>query len=418
VKDFELKYGSGKVKVAVPEEDLIGVLAGRHMEPLPSPQEAVWAALQEPIASAPLKEIIKKGEKVALVVSDYTRATKADIFLPVLVNHLNELGIPDQDIFIVFANGTHPLQTSEKQEKIVGKDIAGRIKMLDHQCKDKAELVNLGTTSRGTPVEINKRVYEADRRILTGSITYHYFAGFGGGRKAVLPGIASYETIQTNHRLSMNPKSTTAALDDNPLSLDMEEAAKMFKPDFILNTVLNENKELCGVFAGDLIAAHRAGCQFINEYAMVRIKEKADLIIAAAGGGVMDINYVQSHKGMENAHFALKDGGVMILLAESAEGFPSDVYEKYIKLGSGQKIHENLDQTFTIPGHTVFATFYKAEKFKVIWVSKLPKDVVESMRITPADTFEEAYDLANKWLGDQRKTYIIPVAYTTFPVLK
>lgn len=417
MKEFELKYGSGKVKVSVPEEDLIGVLSGRHMEPIPSPQEAVWAALQEPIASAPLKEIIKKGEKVALVVSDYTRATKADIFLPVLVNHLNELGIPDHDIFIVFANGTHPLQTPEKQEKIVGKEIASRIKMFDHECSNKAEVIHLGTTSRGTPVEINKRVYEADRRILTGSITYHYFAGFGGGRKSVLPGIASYEAIQTNHRLSMNPKSTTAALDDNPLSLDMEEAAQMFRPDFILNTVLNENKELCGVFAGDLIAAHRAGCQFINEYTMVRIKEKADFIIAAAGGGGMDINYVQSHKGMENAHFALKDGGVMILLAESSEGFPSEVYEKYIKLGSGQKIHEDLDKTFTIPGHTVFATFYKAEKFKVIWVSKLPKDVVKSMKITPADTFAEAYSLAKKWLGDQRKTYIMPVAYTTFPVL-
>jgi nickel-dependent lactate racemase len=418
MKDFDLKYGPGTVKISVPEKDIISVLSGRHMEPLPSPKDAVWAALREPIGTPSLSQSVKKGERVAIVVSDYTRATKADIFLPVLVDHLNELGIPGRDMFIVFATGTHPLHTPDKQEKIVGKEIAKRIKLFDHDCKDGSNLIDLGKTSRGTPLKVNKMVYEADRKILTGSITYHYFAGFGGGRKAVLPGISGFEAIQANHRLSMDPRSTTAALDDNPLSLDMEEAAKMFKPDFILNTVLNENKELCGVFAGDLIAAHRAGCQFINEYAMVKIKEKADLVIAAAGGGGMDINYVQSHKGMENAHFASKEGGVMILLAESSEGFPKDIYLDYIKLGSAQKIHAELDKNFTIPGHTVFATFWKSEKHQIIWVSKLPKDVVKKMKITPADSFEEAYALAKEWLKGKRETYIMPVAYTTFPVMK
>ncbi|NQT29358.1 MAG: nickel-dependent lactate racemase [Candidatus Saganbacteria bacterium] len=417
MKNFNLKYGSGKIAVSIPEKDLIGVLSGRHMEPIPDPPNVIFAALKEPINCPPLSKIVKKGEKVAIVVSDYTRATKADVFLPILVNHLNELGIPDENIFIVFATGTHPPHTREKQEKIVGSEIASRIKMYDHECKDESQLIDLGTTSRGTPVKVNKKVYEADRKILTGSITYHYFAGFGGGRKSVLPGICGYESIQTNHRLSMNPKSTTAALDDNPLSLDMEEAAQLFKPDFILNTVLNENKELCGVFAGDLIAAHRAGCQFINEYAMVRIEQKADLIVASSGGGGMDINYVQSHKAMENAHFALKDGGVMILLAEASEGFPSEMYEKYIKFGSGEAIHKELDQRFTIPGHTVFATFWKSEKYKIIWVTKLPKDIVKSMKITPADSFAEAYSIAEKWLPANPKTYVMPVAYTTFPVV-
>ncbi len=338
--------------------------------------------------------------------------------MPILVNQLNELGVPDSNIFIVFATGTHPLHTREKQEKIVGKEVASRIKMFDHDCKDESNLVLLGRTSRGTPVKINKMVCEADRKILTGSITYHYFAGFGGGRKSVLPGIAGFETIQTNHKLSMQPESTTAALDNNPLSLDMEEAAKMLKPDFLLNTMLNENKELCGIFAGDLIAAHRAGCKFINDYAMVKINKKADLIVAACGGGGMDINYVQAHKGMENAHFALKEGGVMILLGECSEGFPKEIYLDYIKLGSAEKIHEELDKNFTIPGHTVFATFWKSEKFKIVWVSKLPKDIVKKMNIAPADTFEDAYALARKWLGDKRGTYIMPCAYTTFPVMR
>lgn len=417
MKEIELKYGVGEIKVDLSEESNIKVLSGKCMESLSSPSGAILKALQEPIGTPSLTKIINKGEKVVLVVSDYTRATKADVFLPILVNQLNEVGVSDSDIFIVFANGTHPLQSRQKQEKIVGKKIAARIKMFDHDCRDESNLIDIGKTSRGTQVKVNKKVYDADRKILTGSITFHYFAGFGGGRKAVFPGVAGFESIQTNHRLSMQSKSTTAALDDNPLSLDLEEAAKMFKPDFILNTVLNENKELCGVFAGDLIAAHRAGCQFINEYAMVQIDKKADFVIAAAGGGGMDINYVQSHKGMENAHFALKDGGVMILLAECSEGFPSEAYLKYIKLGSAAKIHEELDQNFTIPGHTVFSAFCKSERFKIIWVSKLPKEMVKSMNITPVDTFQEAYELAQQWLGDKRETYIIPCAYTTFPVM-
>jgi len=416
MRSLELKYGAEKITIHVPKEQVISVLSGRHMSPLRDPVNAIWAALQEPIETPSPRKTIKKGEKVAIVVSDYTRSTKADLFLPVLVDELNEAGIQDKDIFIVFGNGTHSLHTREKQEQIVGKEIANRIQMFDHDCHDETNLISLGKTSRGTPLKVNKKVYEADRKILTGSITYHYFAGFSGGRKAILPGISGFETIQTNHRMSMLPECTTAALDDNPLSLDMEEAAKMVKPDFILNTVLNENKEICGVFAGELIAAHRAGCQFIDEYAMVRINQKADLVIAAAGGGGMDLNYVQSHKAMENASFALKEGGVMILLAEAAEGFPSEVYLKYINLGSAKSIHDELERNFTIPGHTVYATFCKSEKFKIIWVTKLPKEIVKKMKIIPADNFEEAYDLAHKWLPAQPPTYIMPLAYTTFPV--
>ena len=418
MRNIELKYGAEKITIDIPKSQVLSVLSGRHMYPLRDPLNAIWAALQEPIETPPLRKIVKKGEKVAILASDYTRATKADLFLPVLVDELNKSGIQDSDIFIVFSNGTHPLHTREKQEQIVGKEIANRLQMFDHDCRDESNLISIGKTSRGTPLKVNKKVYEADRKILTGSITYHYFAGFGGGRKSILPGISSFETIQTNHRLSMQPECTTAALDNNPLSLDMEEAAKMVKPDFILNTVLNENKEICGIFAGDLMAAHRAGCQFINEFAMVRIAQKADLVVAAAGGGGMDLNYVQSHKAMENASFALKEGGVMILLAEAAEGFPSDVYLKYINMGSAQAIHAELERNFTIPGHTVYATFYKAEKFKIIWVSKMPKEIVKKMKITPADSFEEAYALAQKWFPGNPSTYIIPLAYTTFPVLE
>jgi nickel-dependent lactate racemase len=413
---MQLKYGSSSIDVPLPGKELIGVLAGREMKPLAEPAEKIAAALRDPIGSEPLSRRVKKGEKVAIVVSDRTRSTKADLFLPILIDELNSQGIPDNDILIVFSLGTHNKHTREQQEKIVGKEIASRVRLIDHDCRDEANLVYLGKTSRGTPVKLNKIVVEAERKILTSGITYHYFAGFGGGRKAVLPGIAGFESIQANHRMSMDPcRCTTAALDGNPLSEDMEEAARMLKPDFIVNTVLNEKRELCGVFAGDPVAAHRAGCKFINDHAMVKIGRKAELVIASAGGGSMDLNFVQSHKAMENAHFALKEGGVMILLAESSEGFPSDIYMKYIEIGSAEKIHAELIRNFTIPGHTVYAAFQKAEEFKIIWVSRLPKEVVRKMGITPADSFEEARALAQKWLSPEPPTYIMPLAYTTFP---
>jgi nickel-dependent lactate racemase len=415
---MRVKYGTSFLKVEVPKEDLIGVLSGKHMPPLSDPRAEILASLRKPIGTKPLKEIVNKGEKVAIVVSDRTRSTKADVFLPVMIDELDSAGIPNEDISIVFSIGAHLKHTREQQERIVGKEIAARIPLFDHDCRDEDALVDFGKTSRGTPVKFNKRVAEADRKILTAGITYHYFAGFGGGRKAALPGVAGFETIQANHQMSMREEvCKTAALEGNPLSEDMEEAARMLQPDFILNTVLNEERELCGVFAGDLIAAHRAGCRFINQSAMVKIKEKADLVVAAAGGGGMDLNYVQSHKAMENACYALKDGGVMILLAESSEGFPSEIYLKYIELGSTEKIRAALVENFTIPGHTVYATFCKAEKFKIIWVSKLPKAVVRKMGITPADSFDEAYALAGDWLKTDRRAYIMPLAYSTFPVL-
>lgn len=415
---MRVKYGAGFLEVKVPEEDLIGILSGKHMPPLPDPRAEILSSLRKPIGTKPLKEIVNKGERVAIAVSDRTRSTKADIFLPILIDELNSAGISDEDIFIVFSIGAHLKHTREQQEKIVGKEIAGRIPLFDHDCRDEAGLIDFGKTSRGTPVKFNKLVAGADRKILTAGITYHYFAGFGGGRKAALPGIAGFETIQTNHKMSMRSDiCSTAVLEGNPLAEDMEEAARMLKPDFILNTVLNEQRELGGVFSGELVAAHRAGCRFINNYAMVKIAEKADLVVAAAGGGGRDLNFVQSHKAMENARYALKDGGVMILLAESAEGFPSDVYLKYVEMGSAKKIHAALEENFTVPGHTVYAAFQKAERFKIIWVSKLPKAIVEKMGIIPADSFDEAYTIARGHLGDHRRTFIMPLAYTTFPVL-
>ncbi len=420
LQEFKLKYGYSEVRFSFPEDKVLGILESKIMKKVSYPRASVLDVLKTPIDSPPLVEVAKKGGKAAIVVSDRTRTSKADIVLPVVLSELNHGGIKDEDITIVFATGTHRLHSEEEKRKIVGPFVAQRnVALVDHDCRDESNLVEVGVTSRGNKVKLNKIVVEADLKILTGCITYHYFAGFGGGRKSVIPGIAAFDTIQFNHKLLMgkepdsgeNPNCKTGNLEDNPIHEDMLEAARMLRPDFVINTVINGDRDLAGVFAGDMEKAHFAGCKFIDDHARVKIDKKADLVIASSGGGTKDLNFVQSHKAMENASYALREGGTMVLVAETSENFPSDEYMRWIELGSSKKIEEELRQSFTIPGHTVYSAVHKAERFRIIWVTKLDKGIVEKMGMTPASSIEEAIKSV------EGKAYIMPEAYLTLPVV-
>ncbi|MCX5726893.1 MAG: lactate racemase domain-containing protein, partial [Candidatus Saganbacteria bacterium] len=218
MKSLELKYGKKRISLKLDEGSILSILSGKKLLPLTDPQEKIKRVLKYPISSKSFYETIAAGEKVAIIVSDRTRNVAATVFLPVIINELNSIGVKDSDVFIVFACGTHRLHAKDEHKKIVGEDIARRIELTDHDCSDKNNLVLLGTTSRGTKVEVNKRVTEADHIILTGAITYHYFAGYGGGRKAVLPGISAFQTIQANHKLCLtSDKAKTGVLYGNPV---------------------------------------------------------------------------------------------------------------------------------------------------------------------------------------------------------
>jgi len=413
LKSLELKYGSKRISLKLEEGNILSVLSGKKLLPLTDPQEKIKRVLKYPISSKSFYETFRAGEKVAIIVSDRTRNVAATVFLPVMINELNSIGIKDSDIFIVFACGTHRLHTKDEHKKIVGEDIARRIELIDHDCSDKSNLVILGTTSRGTKVEVNKRVAEADRIILTGAITYHYFAGYGGGRKAVLPGISAFQTIQANHKLCLaSDNAKTGILAGNPVHEDMVEAAKMLDPDLIINVIMDDTGRISSVFAGDLVEAHEAGCEALDSNCKITIEKKAKAVIASAGGGTKDLNFVQSHKAMENASYVLEEGGTMVLLGESSEGFPSGEYMKYVNLGSAEAIENELKRNFTIPGHTILSAFRKAERFKIIWVSMLDRDVIRKFGIIPADNLAEAMNLA----GEIGPAYIMPDAYNTFPV--
>ncbi|MFH1710169.1 MAG: nickel-dependent lactate racemase [bacterium] len=414
MKSLELKYGSKRISLKLEEGSILSVLSGKKLAPLADPKERIKRVLKYPISSKSFYEIFRPGEKIAIVVSDRTRNVAAAVFLPIIIDNLNSIGIADKDIFIVFACGTHRLHTKNEHAKIVGEDVARRIELADHDCNAKGDLVTLGTTSRGTKVEINRKIAEADRVILTGAITYHYFAGYGGGRKAVLPGISAFQTIQSNHKLCLtSEKARTGVLEGNPVHEDMVEAAKMLDVDLIFNAIMDDSGRISSVFAGDLVAAHEAGCEMLDKNFKIKVDKKARAVIASAGGGTKDLNFVQSHKAMENASYVLEEGGTMVLLGESSEGFPSGEYMKYVNLGSAKAIEDELNRNFTIPGHTILSAIKKAERFKIIWASKLPQEVIRKMGIIPADGLAEAMNLA----GELEQAYVMPDAYNTFPVI-
>ncbi len=423
---FELAYGHSIIRFSIPQGNLLGILRAKALTPLFHPEAEMRKALKNPTQSPPLAEVVLPGERVGIVVSDKTRVSKADILIPAIIEELLKSGISMEDIFIVFAHGTHPLHTRKEQEAIVGSEVTSKVKIVNHDCRDQSNLSFIGTTTRGTRVELNRQLIEADRIILTGVITYHYFAGFGGGRKSILPGVASFETIQANHKLvlnslscgGMNEMARTAILDGNPIHEDMEEAAFMASPDFLVNLVLNDQREIAGVFAGDFISAYRKGCDFIDENYRVGLEVAADVVIVSGGGYPKDLNFVQSHKAMDNAANALREGGTMILVAEAAEGFSSPVYEEWINLKTLDAIEQELRKNFSIPGHTVHAAIKKAQKFNIIWVSGQDPDKVKKIGMVPAASIEEAFNLLQARMGEDWQAYVMLDGYTTYPHLE
>src|ERR1700722_8866414 len=282
----DLPYGKGKLQVTVPGDRLMP----READPIGDETRAVLEALENPIGTAPLSEIVRPGEHVAIVVNDITRLTRTDLMLPPIIDTLNASGIPDGDIFIVFALGIHRRQTDEERRLIAGEEIYARIRCFDHIATDDASLVEIGMTSFGNVVEINREVFEADRIILTGEIIYHLIAGYSGGRKSLVPGVAGFRTTTFNHRMIFDPNCRPGKLEGNPAHEDLAEACRMIDPDFIVNVILDPDARLVGVVAGHYELAHREGCKIVDRMLRVEVDEPYDGIIASAGGFPVDID--------------------------------------------------------------------------------------------------------------------------------
>ena len=429
MKEFRLKYGKEEISFAVPKDRILHEIIGKPYPGIKDVPAAIREALARPIDSPPLAEIVKPGEKVAIAVSDITRAwQKMPLVLPELISVLNGAGVPDANITIIIAVGGHRQNSEQEFVQLCGADICRRIRVVNHDAWDTANMVFLGKTSRGTEVSVNRLAVEADRFILTGGVVYHFMAGYGGGRKSVLPGISAISTIRQSHLLTMsetvgggtNPLSISAMTRKNAGHEDMMEIAGFVQPDFLLNMVPTPEGAFAGILAGNWVSAWQEGCKLVDEIYGVEISGLADIVVTTAGGFPKDINLYQTTKTMDNATYAVKKGGVAIVLSECPDIMEPEEFAQWFRYANLLETEKALRAQFTIPGYVAFKALEYCDKGTFLFLTRPENaDFVRKVGMTPVKTIEEALQIAKGMCGTDNPTYtIMPQGANTLPVLR
>lgn len=410
---LEFGFGTSTQVVEVPEKNLMGVLHANSVETDLTGEAEVRRALEAPIGSPRLREIVKPGEKIAVVTSDITRPMPTYKVMPALLDELYAGGVRPEDITLVFALGSHRHHTDEERRKLAGERAWAEIKCVDCESGD---CVHMGTTKAGTPVDVTRVVAEADRRICLGNIEYHYFAGYSGGAKAIMPGVSTRDAIQSNHSMMVRPEACAGALETNPLRMDIEEAGAICGIDFIVNVVLSEHKEILRAVAGDSVKAHRAGCAFLDTLYLKELPHGADIVLVSQGGAPKDMNLYQTQKALDNARHAVNKGGIIILIGSCKEGLGEKVFEEWMtKSPSPASMIERIGRDFQLGGHKAAAIAMTLEKAEVWLVSDMEPDFVRSIFLNPQPSVQTALDRAFEKLGPDASVLAMPFGGSTLP---
>lgn len=418
---IELGYGRGSLSFTFDEErfETLTHGAGEEASARPMSDAEIGVAIDVPIDSPTLEEIVSPHESVLIVVSDATRASGSAQITNLLVRRLIELGLAPSDIKIIFATGLHRPVTPEEKRELLTPFIVQRISTLDHDANDAPQHVHLGETERGTPIEVNRALVEFSHVILTGAIGFHYFAGFTGGRKSICPGLASARTIKATHLQALDMQQGgrragvgTGRLDGNAVHEECERLAAEIAPSFLINTVVDERGRVVAVYAGDWRIAHRQACAEYARTHTVKIAEKRPLVIASCGGAPFDLNLIQAHKALDMATFACAAGGDIVLVAECPDGFGRPDFLHWFEAPDARELEARLHENYEVNGQTAWALLTKAERFRVHLVSRLAVEDVRQMRLIPARTLEEA--LSN--VRDLTHGFIMPRGAALMPV--
>lgn len=412
--DFKMGFGKEKIKFSICSDNIIAELKPKKISIDFTGQEEVIRALNNPIGTQKIGQIVKKGESVCIVTSDITRPCPSHIILPPLLDELIKSGINPEDITIVFGLGSHRRHTEEEMKKIAGEYAYNLVHTMDSDADD---VILLGQTSRNTPVNITCVVANADRRICVGNIEMHYFAGYSGGAKAIMPGVSNRESIQANHSMMIAKNNAAGIINENDIRMDIEEAGDICGIDFILNVVLDENKNIVYAVAGDHIRAHRMGCEFLDSMYKIKIPEKADIVIASPGGYPKDINLYQAQKALDNAQFAVKDGGIIILVAQCNEGFGESVFEDWLdEEMTKDEIILKIQRDFKLGGHKAAAIAMVAKKCsEILLVSNMDSNDVKKAFMKPFINIDSALEYALSKTSSSAKYIIMPYAGSTLP---
>lgn len=413
---IDFGFGTGVQSVEIPDQNLKGILMSNDVPRELVNEEEVARALQNPIGAPRLREIVKPGEKIAIVTSDITRPCPTYRIMPPLLDELYAAGCKPEDITLVFALGSHRRQTEEEQRHLAGDRAFAEIRCED---SDPEDCVHIGVTDRGTPVDITRRVAEADRRICLGNIEYHYFAGYSGGAKAIMPGSSTPEAIQHNHSMMVRDECCAGNLEGNPLRKDLEQAAAMVGVDYIVNVVLDEHKNIVRAVAGDLTLAHREGCRFLDRMYLKPIDARADIVLVSQGGAPKDLNLYQTQKALDNAKHAVKKGGTIILIGSCKEGLGSKVFEEWLMSApDAHSMIERIGRDFQLGGHKAAAIAMVLENAEIYLVSDMEDSLVERVFMKPARSAQEALDAAFARLGPDATVLCMPYGGSTLPRAK
>jgi nickel-dependent lactate racemase len=413
---FKIPYSTTFLDVEIPERNLAGVLESRVNEfaSVLSEEESVQQALDNPIGSLKLEEMVRGKKTAVIVTSDHTRPVPSRITLPILLERMRAAN-PSIDIRILVATGYHRSMTEQELLDKFGPQVVEKEKILMHDSRDESALVRLGELPSGGELWLNRAAVETDLLIAEGFIEPHFFAGFSGGRKAILPGIAGYRTVLANHcaRFIASPFALTGVLENNPIHADMLAAAERVSLAFILNVVINMQKKVIRAFAGHSVEAHSTGCEFLRELAQVT-RAEADIVVTSNGGYPLDQNVYQAVKGMTSAEATCREGGVIIMASACNDGHGGQSFFDNLARASGPR--EILDRVANVPMEETVPDQWEfqilgriLDRFRVIVVTdRCDPDLIRAMHLEHASTLQAALDRAFQLKGKNAKVTVIP----------
>ena len=416
--DIELPYGDSFLKTKIPTKNLVSTLSTKYVKGLENEREAITNSLISPIGCPALHDFVSKNDKVVVLVTDNTRPCPDNRLLPPILAELEEK-VPRNNITIIVAVGLH--QTLDEQELVrkLGRNIVKSYNVVNH---DVNQCINIGRTSRGTPVDINARVVEADFRISTGFIEPHWFAGFSGGRKSIAPGVFSVRSAYKNHSYKMldHPNSVAGIINGNIVHEDLVEQARMANLNFIVNVILNKNKEITHIVTGDPIEAHEKGCAIAKDIVEVKVDHKVDITITSNNGAPLDLDLYQTTKGINTASKITRDEGIVIIASSCSTGKgPEEFVNLHASVNSPKEVLQKIRREEPLGVQWQNQILARDQlRHDIYLVSSLEASIVKSMMITPIRTIEEGLAKAFKVLGTDVEIAVIPEGPLVVPVLE
>ncbi|MBS3767679.1 MAG: nickel-dependent lactate racemase [Candidatus Cloacimonetes bacterium] len=416
---IDFKYGNTKKHFTIPQKNVLDILQMKDVKPEKPYKEIINESLDSPIGKSKLEDYLQENnpENIVIIVSDITRPGPFDKILETLLPRIEQMDA-DYQIEILIANGTHREMTEKEMRYHYGDYTVDNYPILNHDCRAD-DLVSLGKMESGNELKINKKVADADFIMTIGIIKPHYFAGYSGGRKSILPGISGYETIRANHSRIIHKYAKLGKLIGNKINLEMQDAADMLEVDFAINMILNRDKKIVYCFSGDITSVFRSGTQLYRKNFSLKFSEKADVIFAAVGGYPKDINFYQSQKTLNNVINLVKDGGTIVLVTASEEGIGQPELEKVLKAAASiEDLFDVKQSEIQIGGHRAFATGRLLQKADILVMSEMSDELVKDIHFEPISSFGQAFDFIKEKHGEDYKSYIVPGGSSLFAVQK